>query len=365
MNTEFSVELRAKLLSCRKNDWQKNWDFRRFGANKDRSLIGRLKTTTKKILEAMGLRTNRTLSTISAHERDMQWVYSHLVDEESRELLVNLIAYRVLGYRKVKLSLNTPSYWDRLELLDSSADSDDSIALDFRDWRLNRFDLADEGYPIQVYARSTGVFTQLLLQQYRCITSHHDIEVAAGDTVIDAGACYGDTALYFAHRVGESGQVFSFEFMPNNIKIFEENLALNSELAPRIEIISNPLWSISGLKLFVEGVGPASRVTSARKDASSIEVQTLCIDDLVSSKNLEHIDFIKMDIEGAELEALKGAEDVIRRCKPKLAISVYHNLHDFWAIPLWVESLDLGYCFYLRHFTIHAEETVLFAEVPC
>ena len=42
-------------------------------------------------------------------------------------------------------------------------------------------------------------------------------------------------------------------------------------------------------------------------------------------------------------------------------MSVYHNLSDFWTIPRYIESLDLGYKFYLRHFTIHAEETVLFA----
>ena len=69
-----------------------------------------------------------------------------------------------------------------------------------------------------------------------------------------------------------------------------------------------------------------------------------------------------MDIEGAELNALKGAEETIRRFKPKLAITVYHSLNDFWEIPEWLESLGLGYKFYLRHFTIHAEETVLFAS---
>jgi hypothetical protein len=69
-----------------------------------------------------------------------------------------------------------------------------------------------------------------------------------------------------------------------------------------------------------------------------------------------------MDIEGAELEALKGAKKTLLLFKPKLAISVYHNLHDLWTIPQWIESLDLGYQFYLRHFTIHSEETVLFAK---
>ena len=69
-----------------------------------------------------------------------------------------------------------------------------------------------------------------------------------------------------------------------------------------------------------------------------------------------------MDIEGSELAALQGAEQTLRKFKPKLAVSVYHALQDFWTIPQYLNQLGLGYRFYLRHFTIHAEETVLFAK---
>jgi len=48
---------------------------------------------------------------------------------------------------------------------------------------------------------------------------------------------------------------------------------------------------------------------------------------------------------------------------PKLAITAYHDFNDFWMIPQYLESLGLGYRFYLRHFTIHAEETVLFVSL--
>jgi hypothetical protein len=86
------------------------------------------------------------------------------------------------------------------------------------------------------------------------------------------------------------------------------------------------------------------------------------LDDLIGGPGLQRVDFIKMDIEGAELEALRGAESVLKQFKPKLAISVYHNFKDFWTIPQYLAQLGLGYRFYLRHFTIHAEETVLFAK---
>jgi hypothetical protein len=88
----------------------------------------------------------------------------------------------------------------------------------------------------------------------------------------------------------------------------------------------------------------------------------ILIDDVVGTPEFPKVDFIKMDIEGAEQQALRGAEECIRRFKPKLAITVYHSLEDFWEIPRWIDGLGLGYKFYLRHFTIHSEETVLFAN---
>jgi hypothetical protein len=74
------------------------------------------------------------------------------------------------------------------------------------------------------------------------------------------------------------------------------------------------------------------------------------------------VDFIKMDIEGAELPALKGAVETIKKFKPQLAIAIYHNMEDFTAIPKWIKGLGLGYQLYLGHYTIHGEETVIFAK---
>ena len=102
-------------------------------------------------------------------------------------------------------------------------------------------------------------------------------------------------------------------------------------------------------------------VTENKSTQDAASVSTLKIDDVVGTAEFPKVDFIKMDIEGAEQQALRGAVGCIRRFKPKLAITVYHSLQDFWEIPQWIDNLGLGYSFNLRHFTIHAEETVLFA----
>lgn len=72
---------------------------------------------------------------------------------------------------------------------------------------------------------------------------------------------------------------------------------------------------------------------------------------------------IKLDIEGAELAALRGAEKTLRRFHPKLPFCGYHNLPDFWEIPQHLDTLKLGSKSHLWHFTIHQEETVLSAAV--
>lgn len=91
------------------------------------------------------------------------------------------------------------------------------------------------------------------------------------------------------------------------------------------------------------------------------EVPTTTIDEFAVHHPVPRLDFIKMDIEGSELSAPKGAETSIRRWRPKLAIPLYHRPEDLFSIPLWIDSLSVGYKFFLDHYSIHNEETVLYA----
>lgn len=75
------------------------------------------------------------------------------------------------------------------------------------------------------------------------------------------------------------------------------------------------------------------------------------------------VTFIKMDIEGAEMEALKGAEKVIRVYKPKLAVCIYHRYEDLYEIPMYIKSLVPEYRLFVRHYSDSPSETVLYAVV--
>jgi hypothetical protein len=71
--------------------------------------------------------------------------------------------------------------------------------------------------------------------------------------------------------------------------------------------------------------------------------------------------FIKMDIEGAEIEAIHGSADIIQSDKPDLAISIYHKIEHLWRIPMLLKSLNRNYKFYLRSHEHYNQETILYA----
>ena len=75
----------------------------------------------------------------------------------------------------------------------------------------------------------------------------------------------------------------------------------------------------------------------------------------------ENVTFIKADIEGAEYSMLEGSINILTNCKPRLAISVYHNPSDLYRIPLLLEKLNVGYKFYFRHYSYTWGDSVLYA----
>jgi hypothetical protein len=81
------------------------------------------------------------------------------------------------------------------------------------------------------------------------------------------------------------------------------------------------------------------------------------------AKNDLQVTFIKMDIEGAELNALIGSRNTIVKNKPILAISIYHKKKDIFEIINYILSLNLNYKFYLRHYSLGKSETILYAIV--
>ena len=361
----FRSLLKAEINKNRKNNYTDNRDHVLFGEGDEKTgYKGKLNRVAGKLLPAnmhAGIMVNYFLKD---HLEGLGFLYNNLDDDHSRSLLIQVLTYRIMGYRKYKLPLSNQKYWDNLELAASLIrDKEDHIDPQFLGFILYKHDLRPIGYPISFYFTSMGVLTDFIIKQYEYNNSSTIIKAEKGDVVLDCGACWGDTALYFSNEAGAEGKVYSFEFIPSNIKIFEKNLALNQELSKNIKIITHPVWESSGEKLYYKDFGPGSRVSGTKMENNSGETVTLTIDELVTQEGLSRVNFIKMDIEGAELFAVKGALETIIKFRPKLAIALYHSLSDFYTIAQFLKELDLGYKFYFQHATIHAGESVLFAQI--
>ena len=287
--------------------------------------------------------------------------YSLLADAPSRRTMVEVLTYRLLGPEHVKLSMNDERYLEALATIGSQLQIErtDVYLTGFEDY-LRRYNLRSIGFPITLESLPLGIHTIYLIEQYGYSVGGAVVAAEAGDVVIDGGGCWGDTALYFAHRVGAGGKVTVFEFEPQNLEVFRKNLSLNPDLGSRIALKEVALWHEPGQTLGVASRGPGTRVTAA--STTDFTVPTTTIDEMFGGSDARRVDFIKLDIEGAELSALRGAEATLRRDRPKLAVAVYHDLEDFVTIPAYLHSLNLGYRFYLRHCTIDRYETILYAR---
>jgi FkbM family methyltransferase len=339
-----------------------NFDENRFGKYVAPGFIGELKRVVKR-LTSYDLRLARqsTDRLFQKYGAQLERIYENLV-EGDRNLLLALIAFRVLGYRKVKLPSNNSKYIEALSQASPLANQEDSYDPHFMGFILKKFDLNPIGHDVQFYFNEQGVAIDFIIEQYAYKKADVNISVETGDVVLDLGGCWGDTALYFASKAGPRGKVYSFEFIPDNIKLFEINKDFNKHFSDRIELVRHPVSNIAGQEIFFKDNGPGSRIEFVPFKGYTGSTTTVSIDSFVSMKGIERVDFIKMDIEGAEPSALAGGLETIRKHKPKLAIAIYHSMGDFVRIPNWILDLDLGYRIFLDHFTIHAEETVCFAS---
>ena len=361
--------LLQEILEDVYNFYEDNTDFIRFSLREENkcSFKDSVKELFKKIIRRskFGAHTVFTDKFITQDVTQfdfegLNWLFNLLGNEYSKRVMIKIIAYRILGKERVRLPLNKQTYWDQRKKINAMIDKrKEPVQVDFMNWELPFFNFSENNFDIKLFSRNPqNIF---FIKQYEYIKEEVKIKAEKGDYVIDAGGCWGDTALYFALETAPNGMVYSFEFIPSNLKVMKKNLLMNPDLEKRIKCIEKPIWIQSGIQLNYIDNGPASRIIEHNNFDNVTSASTISIDDFVIENNLKRIDFIKMDIEGAELKALKGAREALRKFKPKLAISVYHSLSDYIAIPQYINSLNLGYSFYLNHHTIHSEESILYA----
>lgn len=171
------------------------------------------------------------------------------------------------------------------------------------------------------------------------------------ETFVDCGAYDGDSIEEFIECVSDKyNKIIAFEPDEKNLQKLENRKFCND----RISIYKAGVGKEEGVARFQSNGADGSLLS----ETGDTEIEIKKIDDTV-----EDATFIKMDIEGAEYDALIGAKNLIKRCHPKLAICIYHKFEDMREIPLFLKELVPEYKFIIRQNEHSWSETVLYAKV--
>jgi len=156
--------------------------------------------------------------------------------------------------------------------------------------------------------------------------------IRPGGCFYDVGAHIGYYSLMAARLVGQAGHIVAFEPDPANVAVLQENLSRNN--FPQVDVIPAAVWKHSGRVTFQRSAAESSEVSSRRgavvgangeaPGSGRIRVEAVSLDDFVRDHRLPNM--IKIDVEGAEVETLQGARNLIVRTRPILLVEVHHQL---------------------------------------
>jgi FkbM family methyltransferase len=185
------------------------------------------------------------------------------------------------------------------------------------------------------------------------------IHLTPQEVFVDGGAFTGDTlAPFLKASQGRFRAYFGFE--PDSANFAQLEKAASVDPA-RIHAVRAGVAHKTGTLRFTNTSREDSRV-AADDDPNAVVVPVESLDEYFEDR--ETPTFIKLDIEGVEEEALRGAARLIKNAHPILAVSVYHKPQDLWELPLLIHTLNPGYRFFMRHYTREIDDTVCYAVPP-
>jgi len=211
--------------------------------------------------------------------------------------------------------------WEKFEKVRKEVGN--SLKLDLLTNTFNLYEFKSVVYP------DTGVFPDNL---------NLDVFKNKGHRVcFDLGAFIGDSAFVISKKFTKS-KVFAFEPDPANISFLRKNISLNG-LEGRIYPVEAGVGLKDGMFELVVG-GEGSRIVGikTKEMKNTVKVKVASIDNFVKKNKIDKVDFIKMDIEGAEFDALRGAVVTLKRDKPDLLVAIYHKGEHFFEIPSWLKK---------------------------
>lgn len=293
--------------------------------------------------------------------------YRTLGNKESRGTFLDILKFRLLGPPYSRLVRNEPMYRAIEEVMAGDfPNSDPPYEMgDLLGQKVKLWNVSYGGRPLEVVTIKYGLYWLLHSDQYYYRSGDAEVRPEPGDVMLDGGAFLGEMTMRFAIDVGPDGRVYGFDPFPRHAQLATLN-ARHNGLGDRIRFVPaglagrSTVASLAQLAPVEDGTSaPAQAVNPGRRIDEGDAM--IAIDDFIDWAGLEKVDYIKMDIEGSEAQALAGCHRTILKWRPKLAISVYHRFADLWTITNALAQRYPFYDFYLGHHSLYGEETILYA----
>ncbi|MCS4434556.1 FkbM family methyltransferase [Aquiflexum sp. XJ19-10] len=174
--------------------------------------------------------------------------------------------------------------------------------------------------------------------------------VKPGNIVVDAGANIGLISIFCALRAGQNGLVLSFEPHPETYPILKKNIAVNG--ISQIDAYNKALGSTSGTAKIYSNLqinrGAASMV-EFQEDSPSFDVEVVSLDSVLKQHLISNLDLLKIDVEGFEMEVLKGAKGILSGNNgPFLVIECSNTRSNFnYSLEELFDFLNRNYCYHI------------------
>lgn len=181
--------------------------------------------------------------------------------------------------------------------------------------------------------------------------------ISSDEVLFDCGAITGDTIEDFVTFTNKKyKKIVAFEPDEKNVKRL--NAFINNKIE-NVVVIQKATGDKNGKVAFLNNGNMFSKTVDVKDSSDELSVDIVRLDNYIDY----HPTLIKMDIEGAELDSLIGATQIIKTLKPKLAICIYHMPFDFYEIPKFLKSLVPEYKLKVRQHESGFCETVLYAYI--
>jgi FkbM family methyltransferase len=182
------------------------------------------------------------------------------------------------------------------------------------------------------------------------------------EVVADCGAFDGDTLALWLHHRGDFSEYLAIEADPSNVQRLEARLRdLPPWVRDRVQVLAYAVSDRTGVFEF-EAHGTTGSALASASSVDTISVDAITIDELFSRRALPS--FVKMDIEGAELQALSGGKVVLEAAQPLVAVASYHHPADLWELPLAISEVCQDHGIYFRCHQADGWDLVCYAVPP-